>query len=819
MNKRRYWTGAKRAPAQDKYFIDALDPGLWTRGDETDWDACWHTGMPARGVFRTMKPGQWVNHIPGNHALTVKSRLFASLDAARRRAPAALQDRYRFFPESYLMPEDYHALQREAFRHPEKRWIVKPKSLSRGRGIEVMADASAAPVDQKMLVQDYLSAPHLFDGRKYVLRCYLAIMSVEPLRVYLYREGFAKLASEPYRDGGFENLYAHLTNPDVNALNENAETAVEFHSFANYRRWLAKNGADPDGVFRALRDMAAITAIAARDIMRERIKKSGAWAPGCCELIGMDCMVDADLKPWLLECNLSPSLDVCAAPDAGGAMEEGIKRAVVADLVAMADLNNGDSKPVDPDDIAAVIAASEREAESAGDFERIYPADDAGGFFPFFPAPRYADIALAEATGIRGADDYRFAANAAGEYAFDDEIVLHSNAANKLMSPSTAGAYIWLRASGGDAPGDIARDLAELTDADDADRAALQTVWDTLADWGAADLLTPAGATPQPSDARAASALSPAWAGAQTIRFAGQTFRIRFASPEIAQRIDPVLASLHISDDDATDADEISVLTEKAGYAIAMGPRLVRANLRLAEIASALGDVLKNATQTNPDAPLLAASLWRIGDRTALVASSQLTRWDSLGAACLEGGDTALIAGACKLGDRPGSVISVPLPARIKIDDAESSPAFVSQWRDETRGAFIAIETTADGEHSVDVVIIPAFESARDETVTTALSGRRAFLALASMIEKDALTGNAAARLAQWPDIVPCAEIKCHDRQAGARAVLAAIKNGASNEAPFPDRFVKAERPDQFSGSTASSAASAASPTASSTSS
>lgn len=46
-DKKRYWTGTRKAPAQDKFFIEALDPGLWEAGDEGHWDACWHTGMPA----------------------------------------------------------------------------------------------------------------------------------------------------------------------------------------------------------------------------------------------------------------------------------------------------------------------------------------------------------------------------------------------------------------------------------------------------------------------------------------------------------------------------------------------------------------------------------------------------------------------------------------------------------------------------------------------------------------------------------------------------------------------------------------------------
>ena len=665
MTKRRYWTGTKRAPAQDRFFIDALDGDLWTCGDEKDWDACWQTGMPTRGVFKAMRPGQWINHIPGNHALTIKSRLYQSLDAMRRRAPQEAQERLGFFPDNYLMPTDYHALQRDAFANPEKRWIIKPKSLSRGRGIEVIPDAGAAPVDEKMLVQAYLGAPHLFDGRKYVLRCYLAITSVEPLRVYLYNEGFVKLASEPYRDDDFDNLYAHLTNPDVNALNDAADASVVFHSFADYRLWLKNQGADPAPIFNGLRDIGVIAAIAAREHMREQLSRTGAWAPGCCELIGMDCMIDKDLKPWLLECNLSPSLDVCADPDSGGEMEKEIKRAVVADLVAMAGLNNPDTGILDADDLSAVIAASEQEQERAGGFERIFPAYDAADFYPFFPAPRHADIALAEANGVDEKHAYQSAA--VSEYVFGDDLLLHSPG-DGLKSPTTAGAYIWLRASNGEGDAEIASDLAKISGA--TSNEALIAVRETLADWGSAGLLLPAGTTPAHIEAAPAAARD--WATVETLGFAGRHYRIRYAGPEIAARVSPLVSHLRVTPDRHDGETEILIMRSEIGYAVAVGARLIAAGLRLSEIAAALFDILKrDAAET---APVLEASLWRIGDKTLMIASTPRSRWDCLGVDAMAHGDATLIAGVSALGERPGVAAALNLPARVKRDDVTPGP-------------------------------------------------------------------------------------------------------------------------------------------------
>ena len=776
MGKRRYWTGAKKVPAQDKFFISALDPDLWEAGTEEDWDACWHTGMPARAVFRTMRPGQWVNHTPGNHALTVKSQLYQNLDAARRRASADLEDRFSFFPRSYLMPEDYHVLQQDAFAAPDKRWIIKPKSLSRGRGISVAADAGIVPVDAKMMVQEYLKRPHLYNGRKYVLRCYLAIMSVEPLRIYLYKEGFVKLASEPYHDGDFDNLYAHLTNPDVNALNEEVDDSVVFYSFADYREWLTQNGADPAPLFSGLRDIGAIAAIAAREVMAERLVASGAWAPGCCELIGMDCMIDEDLKPWLLECNLSPSLGVCAAPETGGVMEEEIKRAVVADFVAMAGLNEPDAKSIDPDDANSLINASEREFERAGGYERLFPAANAGEFFPFFPAPRYTDIALAEKVAPEASNCCAFVANEIGEFSFGDDIALHKDGLSRPMAPSAAGGYIWLRTSDGGAPDEIARELTQfLGPSDGVESAALKTVWDTLADWGAAGLIRPAGMRP-PASSEDAPAFRQAFLAEYNINFGGVPYRVRIATPEIEPRINALLGPLNGNLETQEDAIDISIFTERAGYAIAIGAHVPRRGLRLSQITGALCDILKSQTAARLDMPLLAGALWRIGERTVLIASSSRSRWDSLGSTLAIDGDARLIAGAAVLCATPEKVRALPVPARTKIADTQPSSAMIEQWPLEARGAFIPLEEATDDEFAVDAVLFPAFQATADAAAIEKLNGRRAFLALAALCDGGALSGSAAELLAGWSDAVPCFALTFSDCRDGAHAIIAAIE-------------------------------------------
>jgi len=48
-------------------------------------------------------------------------------------------------------------------------------------------------------VQRYIERPLLLDGYKFDLRLYVCVTSMNPLEAFIYREGFTRLSTEPYR--------------------------------------------------------------------------------------------------------------------------------------------------------------------------------------------------------------------------------------------------------------------------------------------------------------------------------------------------------------------------------------------------------------------------------------------------------------------------------------------------------------------------------------------------------------------------------------------------------------------------------------------
>lgn len=619
-SKRRYWLAGNRDDGQDRFFREALDPEIWEAGDAEHWDACWYTGMPAPEVFERLTPHKWINHIPGNNGLTIKSRLAEGLSAAHAQMAAEEGPdgegarRMAFFPDTYPMPRAYHDLQAVAHARPETRWILKPKNAARGEGISLVRDVAAVPSGEKWMVQRYLHEPHTMHGHKYVLRLYVLITSVEPLRVYLYWEGFAKLASEPYDLRRPDNIFSHLTNPDINATNVGAPAPVVFIPLADYRDWLRSEGHDDEALMARVRDLVTLTMIAARETMLRRLRGTRADTSGCYELLGLDCLVDSSLKPWIMECNLSPSLDICAAPKDGGDKEHVIKRQLVRDMVDMLGFNRPRPDRSDLDPATRILAETDEEMAHRGGWERIWPGARPEDHLSFFPLPRLADMVLADA--VAGAPVRRptVCAYRTSEVVGDDGMSVYAEETGTLHRLNATAAWIWLKATGGEDPDRIGEELAALRHPEGkADPwAARSQTWSQLADWAALRLLRKVNGV-----ADVANRATRAEGGAQRIdapdataiavRAGDAHVRIVPSSAPVRDRLTPFLNPIEI---DSSDADvTLQVIESQGGYALALDSRLVATNLLLAGVAPAVCEALLGSAVGEEDAGALSGAL------------------------------------------------------------------------------------------------------------------------------------------------------------------------------------------------------------------
>jgi len=140
-----------------------------------------------------------------------------------------------YFPQTWRLPEQLNEFrtyvhERRVQTKKGKRtptFIVKPSGGSEGNGIVLLRHERNVPryvVPTKPAVAQSYIAPLLVDGKKFDLRLYVLVRSVDPLEVYIHKEGLARFCTEDYEapsDANLQKAYAHLTNYSLNKRNAN----------------------------------------------------------------------------------------------------------------------------------------------------------------------------------------------------------------------------------------------------------------------------------------------------------------------------------------------------------------------------------------------------------------------------------------------------------------------------------------------------------------------------------------------------------------------------------------------------------------------
>lgn len=166
-----------------------------------------------------LRPSQRINRMWGMECVSKKRRLMRTLQAHYGVGGGDLA------PASYAWGE---LLARDDWRARvggASHWMVKT-TAHRGQGLRLASSAEilAEPQERSLssmlwqpdaVLQQYVASPLLVNGRKLSLRLYSLVTCAAPLRVYLYREGFALFASDEY-DASSLDRYAFVTNAFVN---------------------------------------------------------------------------------------------------------------------------------------------------------------------------------------------------------------------------------------------------------------------------------------------------------------------------------------------------------------------------------------------------------------------------------------------------------------------------------------------------------------------------------------------------------------------------------------------------------------------------
>ncbi|KAJ8711641.1 hypothetical protein PYW08_008595 [Mythimna loreyi] len=408
-----------------------------------EWIGIWGKHMKSI-MFRAIKDGQKMNHFPGTFQIGRKDRLWRNLQKLVSKYGLS---EFGIMPKTYVLPHDMKLLKHdwEKYAANNEKWIIKPPASARGTGIKVVSKWTQIPKKRPVVVQRYVSKPYLINGNKFDLRLYVLVTSVHPLRIYLYKDGLARFASVKYNDelAFLNDRYMHLTNYSINRLSKNYTPNEDFAACEGHKWTLqtllqylkSEKLVDTEALWEAMKDLVIKTIIAGEASISSLTKANVTSRYNCYELFGIDVLLDEDLKPWLLEVNISPSLH-SASP-----LDIHVKGPLVATVLNLAQFQvpvktnlemlskdkpqklaglpydsrlytvylskeerdkhiiytNMDDRDMylrdilstlTPDDVRHLIQ-SEDELTQTGDMERIFPTYETHKYLGFLAGPRY----------------------------------------------------------------------------------------------------------------------------------------------------------------------------------------------------------------------------------------------------------------------------------------------------------------------------------------------------------------------------------------------------------------------------------------------
>jgi tubulin polyglutamylase TTLL6/13 len=268
-----------------------------------------------------MKPFQKINHFPGMYQIARKNYLARNLNRMQKQFPADFQ----FFPKTWLLPHQLEDLKHYSAANPGANFIVKPEALSQGKGIFITKRFDQIDMTEHLVVQKYIKHPYLIDDYKFDFRVYILVTNVQPLRIFAFRDGLARFATEKYKLKAYNNPFIHLTNYAINKDNANFEADDKADATTGHKRTLesifvklARDGIDIERLKAQMRDIFVKTLISVQPDLYHHYRMSqpsDIYNNMCFEILGFDILIDKTGKPWLLEVNHAPSFNCDTALD------------------------------------------------------------------------------------------------------------------------------------------------------------------------------------------------------------------------------------------------------------------------------------------------------------------------------------------------------------------------------------------------------------------------------------------------------------------------------------------------------------------------
>eukprot|EP00698_Gefionella_okellyi_P006092 TRINITY_DN15555_c0_g1_i1.p1 TRINITY_DN15555_c0_g1~~TRINITY_DN15555_c0_g1_i1.p1 ORF type:complete len:552 (+),score=109.00 TRINITY_DN15555_c0_g1_i1:208-1863(+) len=332
--RRMQWTLVPRPLEADEDV--AADEEQHVAAVTPEWTLLWCDTTIATERLIGCKPFQIANHIPGMLMIARKAPMAKLLGKMKALYPTE----YDFSPSSWVLPDELDTFRRAA-RQEGKPFILKPSAGCQGKGIQLILGKTEGdlelPAEMDQLVAQEYVEPFLLDGYKFDLRVYVLVLSVTPLRILVFRDGLARLATAQYQaptTENFTNVFMHLTNYAINKLSDAFSAEDVDHGFkrsiVSVFNELSQKGVNIANIWTSIDALVIKTLLAAQPHLEACIAATNGIR--CFELLGFDVILNKKQQAVLLEVNHAPSLRMETPAD-------DCKRPLIMQTLALLDID------------------------------------------------------------------------------------------------------------------------------------------------------------------------------------------------------------------------------------------------------------------------------------------------------------------------------------------------------------------------------------------------------------------------------------------------------------------------------------------------
>lgn len=229
---------------------------------------------------------------------------------------------FNYMTETYYYPEQKNLIETKFSNYKiniNNLWLIKPKNKWAGIGIFIFNSLKNIK-NNHYIITKYITNLNLIKNKKYDLRLYVLVSGLRPLRIYFYKEGLVRIASEKYslNINSFKNKFIHLTNTDINKSSKNYvypnntdDENANIWNLKTFRKYLKKNyNIDFNSINIKIKDIIIKTIISLQETLIQNNNDLNLNDNNFYNLLGFDILITDKYEPILLEVNNPPSISI-----------------------------------------------------------------------------------------------------------------------------------------------------------------------------------------------------------------------------------------------------------------------------------------------------------------------------------------------------------------------------------------------------------------------------------------------------------------------------------------------------------------------------